>query len=258
MDKNYNTDLWARDPNGGYHLLDDNTANPINYTFSIGSVKSLPYNDDPVANTNGSSGNNIVLNFSFPVAKSAYQVAVGQGFSGSQTDWLYSLKGEQGIQGVQGNQGPQGIQGIAGLQGPSGLGLTNKGQWVSGTTYDENDYVFAVTTKNDGGMALYAVISTSSFVSNTQPEDDPTNWSEMYAPQGPQGIQGIQGVQGNQGLTGNDGIQGKQGLSAYEVAVQNGYTDTEENWLSSLKGNTGSTGNDGISIKSISLNITKN
>lgn len=34
---------------------------------------------------------------------------------------------------------------------------------------------------------------------------------------------------------------GPQGLSAYEIAVQNGYSGTEEEWLNSLKGQNGST-----------------
>lgn len=48
---------------------------------------------------------------------SAYQVAVNNGFIGTQEEWLLSLIGEQGIQGVQGEQGIQGIQGIQGEQG---------------------------------------------------------------------------------------------------------------------------------------------
>lgn len=32
-----------------------------------------------------------------------------------------------------------------------------------------------------------------------------------------------------------------QGLSAYEVAVKNGYTGTEQEWLTSLKGDKGDT-----------------
>ena len=32
------------------------------------------------------------------------------------------------------------------------------------------------------------------------------------------------------------------GYSAYEVAVQNGFVGTEEEWLASLKGETGNTG----------------
>ena len=55
--------------------------------------------------------------------KSAYQIAVDNGFSGDEKTWLESLvgkQGEQGIQGPQGEQGPQGLQGETGPQGEKG------------------------------------------------------------------------------------------------------------------------------------------
>ena len=64
-----------------------------------------------------------------PEGKSAYQVAVANGFSGTEKEWLASLKGDkgdtgpqgiQGIQGVQGAAGPQGIQGEKGEKGDAG------------------------------------------------------------------------------------------------------------------------------------------
>ena len=35
------------------------------------------------------------------------------------------------------------------------------------------------------------------------------------------------------------GIRGKEGKSAYDIAVENGYIGTEEEWLKSLKGKDG-------------------
>lgn len=52
--------------------------------------------------------------------KSAYQVAVDNGFSGTEEEWLASLVGPQGPQGIQGIQGEQGIPGERGEQGPTG------------------------------------------------------------------------------------------------------------------------------------------
>lgn len=40
------------------------------------------------------------------------------------------------------------------------------------------------------------------------------------------------------------GPQGEQGYSAYEIAVQNGYQGTEEEWLESLHGQDGADGED--------------
>lgn len=55
---------------------------------------------------------------------SAYQVAVDNGFIGTEAAWLESLRGPQGIQGppgVDGLPGPEGPQGIQGLPGDDGL-----------------------------------------------------------------------------------------------------------------------------------------
>jgi hypothetical protein len=48
---------------------------------------------------------------------SAYEVAVANGFVGTEAAWLASLVGPAGADGAQGPQGPQGIQGV---QGPAG------------------------------------------------------------------------------------------------------------------------------------------
>ena len=66
---------------------------------------------------------------------------------------------------------------------------------------------------------------------------------------GAQGIQGAAGPQGPIGLTGptgNQGIQGVAGSSAYQIAVANGYSGTEAQWLTSLVGATGVQGIQGI------------
>lgn len=48
-------------------------------------------------------------------------------------------------------------------------------------------------------------------------------------------------------VTGPEGPQGENGLSAYEIAVQNGFKGTETEWLNSLKGEKGNTGEKGDS-----------
>ena len=52
--------------------------------------------------------------------KSAYEIAVENGFVGTEQEWLASLHGADGQNGAQGIQGPQGPQGPAGPQGPQG------------------------------------------------------------------------------------------------------------------------------------------
>jgi len=74
--------------------------------------------------------------------------------------------------------------------------------------------------------------------------------------QGPEGPMGPVGTAGQDGADGTDGADGKQGLpgdkgdtgatgdSAYEIAVRNGFTGTEAEWLASLEGEPGKPGQD--------------
>lgn len=52
-------------------------------------------------------------------AKNAYQIAVENGFVGTETDWLTSLKGEKGADGINGKDG------IDGQDGTDGRGITS-------------------------------------------------------------------------------------------------------------------------------------
>jgi hypothetical protein len=68
---------------------------------------------------------------------------------------------------------------------------------------------------------------------------------------GEKGVPGVKGDPGERGLQGEQGIQGEQGLkgdpgiSAYEVAVQNGFSGTEAEWLQTLVGSKGDKGDRG-------------
>lgn len=55
---------------------------------------------------------------------SAYEVAVANGFEGTELDWLASLEGPEGIQG---EIGPQGPAGATGATGPAGQGVAAGG-----------------------------------------------------------------------------------------------------------------------------------
>lgn len=65
---------------------------------------------------------------------SAYEIAVKNGFKGSEKEWLLSLKGEKGNPGLIGTQGLQGLQGEKGDKGEQGVeskiqGLTSIPGW---------------------------------------------------------------------------------------------------------------------------------
>lgn len=64
--------------------------------------------------------------------------------------------------------------------------------------------------------------------------------------QGEQGVQGVAGRDGRNGLNGVNGKNGTNGLSAYQVAVANGFVGTEQSWLDTIKGAKGEAGIDGF------------
>lgn len=83
---------------------------------------------------------------------SAYQVAVNNGFVGSEAAWLTSL---QGADGAQGPAGPKGDDGDTGPQGPAGAdgaaGAPGPGVPVGGVEGDM--YVKNSATNYDGGWS---------------------------------------------------------------------------------------------------------
>ena len=75
--------------------------------------------------------------------KSAYEIAVEEGFVGTESEWLASLVGPQGPQGIQGIQGEQGEQGPQGVQGNTGSSVDYPFELVNNE--DTNDATKAHT-----------------------------------------------------------------------------------------------------------------
>lgn len=69
-----------------------------------------------------------------------------------------------------------------------------------------------------------------------------SSWSIIANLKGAKGDKGDKGDTGDTGQAGKDGANGK---SAYEIAVDNGFTGTEQEWLESLKGADGKDGANG-------------
>ena len=201
-----------------------------------------------------------LLNAASGTGKSAYQVAVDNGFIGTEAEWLTSLIGPAGPQGIPGPQGevgpagPQGIQGETGPQGPQG---------EVGPQGPHGEQGIPGTNGTDGadgtnGASAYELALANGFtgteaewlVSLVGPQGE-TGPQGIQGEPGPQGIQGIQGEvgpagpQGETGPAGANGADGADGASAYEVAVANGYTGTEAEWLTSLIGPQGPQGETG-------------
>lgn len=149
-----------------------------------------------------------------------------QGPKGDQGDQgIQGIQGEQGIQGIQGPQGDQGPQGIQGDQGPKGDTGDQGPQGIQGIQGIQGE----TGPKGDQGIQ--------------GPKGD-TGATGPAGPQGDQGIQGPMGPKGDTGAKGADGYNGTNGISAYEVAVVNGFTGTETEWLASLEGPQGPAGAD--------------
>lgn len=124
--------------------------------------------------------------------ESAYQIALDNGFVGSQTDWLESLKGERGDSGTDGLNGKDGLNGFSPIIVPDA---------------DNSDSVYKLDVTTADGT-----FKTENL-------------------KGEQGIQGIRGEQGEAGATGQQGvqgIQGEKGADGYPFLIYKEYETIEE------------------------------
>lgn len=174
------------------------------------------------------------------------------------------IQGIQGVQGPKGDQGAQGIQGPAGPQGPAGAQGPTGAQGPAGAAgkdgtslYIEDTYSTLAALKNaipGGNDKMYFVREDGECYIYSETESDWVSVGALQGPagpqgpqgeqgiqgpkgdtgaQGPQGEQGVQGIQGEQGATGPEGPQGPAGVagadgkSAYQTAVEGGYSGTE-------------------------------
>lgn len=192
-------------------------------------------------------------------------VAGAQGPKGDQ--------GEQGIQGPAGPQGPAGAQGPTGAQGPAGA------PGKDGTSlYIEDIYPTLAALRNaipTGNEKMYMVEANKECYIWSENENDWVSVGKLQGPEGPQGPEGKQGVQGPKGDTGAQGPQGEQGIqgiqgaqgavgpegpqgpagvkgtdgkSAYQTAVEAGYSGTETAFNAALKEVPGHIGNSDIHV----------
>ena len=132
------------------------------------------------------------------------------------SDWVSVGK----LQGPEGAQGPAGAQGIQGPKGEKG---------------DKGD----IGPQGEQGIQ-----------GPTGPQGDP-GAKGATGPQGPQGIQGVQGPQGDvgpEGPQGPAGVKGTDGKSAYQTAVEAGYSGTETAFNTALKEVPGHIGNSDIHV----------
>lgn len=152
--------------------------------------------------------------------------------------------------GIPGPTGPQGPMGPEGPQGPAGEKGEKGDTGAQGETGAKGDTgaVGATGAKGDKGDT-----GATGLTGATGAKGDKGDTGAV----GATGAKGIDGKDGLNGLNGTNGIDGARGSNAYQVAVEQGYTGTESQWLESLKGatgQTGSTGSQGLSAYEVALN----
>ena len=171
--------------------------------------------------------------------KSAYQVWLDAGHSGTETEFINSLKGAKGDTGSQGPKGATGEQGPVGPQGPKGdkgdTGATGQQgpQGLKGDTGATGQSAYQIWlannhtgTESDFLNSLKGVKGDQGNVGPQGPKGDKgdTGATGSQGPQGPIGATGEQGPVGPQGPKGDQGPRGIQGIS-YEP-----YISEDGNW----------------------------
>ena len=209
--------------------MQGSTYQNVNQTIRGIDIEFTALKDRVSALENNGVGGETGTGTTGPAGPSAYEVAVSNGFEGSETDWLTSLKGEKGDKGDKGDQGPQGLKGDKGDQGIPG---TSGGP--SGGVGPQGDSAYQVAV-NNGFVGTEQDWLTS--LKGDKGDQGPQGLKGDKGDQGDQGLQGLKGDKGDkgdQGLQGLKGDKGDQGFSAFEIAVQNGFNGTEQQWLTSL------------------------
>ena len=102
--------------------------------------------------------------------KSAYQIAVEQGYQGSESDWLSSLKGdkgEKGDTGLQGERGEKGETGQQGEQGPKGEKGDPGDRGLQGVPGEKGEKGDAGVAGKDGFSPIANVVKNGSVITIT-------------------------------------------------------------------------------------------
>ena len=133
--------------------------------------------------------------------KSAYQIAVEQGYQGSESDWLSSLKGDKGDKG---NTGAKGNPGQDGANGKSAYAIAVE------HGYEDSEEKWLLSLKGEKGDT------------GKRGEKGDTGLQGERGEKGETGQQGEQGPKGEKGEKGDAGVAGKDGFSPIANVVKDG------------------------------------
>ena len=173
---NANTANYAIHSGNGITGVIDNGNGTLTFNYFDGSSFTTPVLTGLMGNQ-GPAGNN---------GLSAYQIALNNGFVGTETQWLNSLQGTPGQQGPTGPVGPQGLTG-------------------------------------NNGLSAYQIALSNGFVgTETQWLNSLQGATGQVGPQGPVGATGPQGPQGPSGSGGFSTMQVYSTPGSYSFTIPTG------------------------------------
>jgi len=242
------------DGKSAYQVALDNgfTGTEAEWIESLGGVKGDTGDQGPqgVPGQDGAKGDQGDPGLPGEDGDSAYEIALANGFEGTESEWLASLVGAKGDTGERGELGIQGVQGLPGVDGESAYELAvaqgyggSLTEWLASLKGDKGDQ------GDDGAAGANGKSAYELAVENGYVGGDEVTWLASLkgdkGDTGEQGIQGDQGLPGEPGEKGDAGEQGLPGQSAYELAVADGFSGTPSEWLASLQGTDGVDGTNG-------------
>lgn len=120
-----------------------------------------------------------------PAGLSAYQIAVKDGFVGTEEEWLSSLKGDPGETGATGQPGPQGLPGRDGaIQYTAGDNITIENNVISATGGDLSNYYTKAETNTliNNKIPTYEIKLTTpiTFPQSVYPSNDFALFSDVF------------------------------------------------------------------------------
>jgi len=151
--------------------------------------------------------------------KSAYQIAVEQGYQGSESDWLSSLKGDKGDKGEKGNTGAKGNPGQDGTDGKSAYAIAVE------HGYEDSEEKWLLSLKGEKGDTGERGEKGDTGLQGERGEKGETGQQGEQGPKGEKGDpgdRGLQGVPGEKGEKGDAGVAGKDGFSPIANVVKDG------------------------------------
>ncbi|QNE74005.1 collagen-like protein [Streptomyces finlayi] len=167
---------------------------------------------------------------------SAYEVAVAQGYAGTEAEWVASLEGPQGVQGIQGVRGSQVFTGSAAPTSALGADGDVYTQYTATTFLGVTSTTVAMWARSGGtwarvggdvrGAAWYVNTTTTSST-DTKPgdmllrTDTGDVWQRSTSGWGST-VGNLKGPKGDKGDAGPTGPAGADGTGAGTVTAVNG------------------------------------